>query len=98
MPTSASAASPSSTSTSASTVASRPRKTYTDDDHVAQLNALYSLLENRYAERYPASEDMLRPAFRPSHYEDLMHELEEAPKRTWFGRQWLRWSKLVRFN
>jgi len=41
---------------------------------------------------------MLQPASRPNHYADLMRELDEAPRRSWLAKKWLRWSKLVRFN
>ncbi len=48
--------------------------------------------------QYKTSEEMLRPAFNPSYYADLAAEMEEAPKRTWLQRQWLRWGKIVRFS
>lgn len=48
--------------------------------------------------KYPTSKDMMRPAFKPSYYEDLAAEMEAAPKRSWLQNQWLRWSKLVRLS
>lgn len=67
-------------------------------DEEAQVNALYSLLENKYSRHYPTSDRMMRPASRPTYYEDLAAELERAPKRSWLENQMLRWSKLVRLS
>lgn len=94
-PTSTLAASPASTTAPATTSTPPPPPKASD---AAQLNALYSLLSDRYAARYPTSPAMLQPASRPNHYHDLMRELDEAPRRSWFAKKWLRWSKLVRFD
>jgi cytochrome b pre-mRNA-processing protein 6 len=65
---------------------------------LSQINALYSLLENRYSKKYETSDEMLKPAFNPSYYADLQAEMEAAPKRTWLQRKWLRWSRIVRMT
>lgn len=62
------------------------------------MNAMYSLLENRYAKQYAASEALMRPGFNPDYYEALAHEMDEAPKRSWLQNQWLRWGSIVRFS
>jgi cytochrome b pre-mRNA-processing protein 6 len=62
------------------------------------INALYSLLENRYSKRYPTSPALLRPTSNPTYYEDLMVELEQAPGRSWFSRAVKRWKGLIRFS
>jgi len=63
-----------------------------------QVNAIYSLLENRYSRKYPITGSLLKPASNPSHYTDLVKELEEAPNRSWFGRMANRWKGFLRFQ
>ncbi|KAH0537456.1 hypothetical protein FGG08_005764 [Glutinoglossum americanum] len=63
-----------------------------------QINALCTLLENRYAKEYPVSDAFLRPAFKPTYYEDLLREIEVAPTRSWFGRMVNRWKGFLRFS
>lgn len=48
-----------------------------------QVNALYTLLENRYQTKYKLSDKMMKPKFNPTYYEDVMREVDEAPTRTW---------------
>ncbi|RJE27265.1 hypothetical protein PHISCL_00396 [Aspergillus sclerotialis] len=52
----------------------------------SSINALNSLLENRYAKKYPLPPHIRRPASNPDYYDNLIKEFEEAPKRDWFGR------------
>ncbi|KAL3461410.1 hypothetical protein BJX64DRAFT_261033 [Aspergillus heterothallicus] len=54
----------------------------------SSFNALSSLLEDRYARRYPLSPKIRRPASDPDHYDNLIREFEEAPSRDWLGRIW----------
>ncbi|KAI9654892.1 MAG: hypothetical protein M1831_005261 [Alyxoria varia] len=63
-----------------------------------QVNALYSLLENRYSRLYPTSEEMMQPASKPSYYADLKAEMEEAPTRSWLRNKWLGLRRRVRFS
>lgn len=63
-----------------------------------QANALYSLLENRYMKEYPIPETLRYPQSRPTHYDDLLREFEEAPDRTWLQRLWLRLRGSVRLQ
>jgi len=63
-----------------------------------QANVLYSLLENRYSRKYPITGSLMKPASNPTHYEDLMKELEEAPERSWWGRMTNRWKGFLRFQ
>ncbi|KAI9728394.1 MAG: hypothetical protein M1828_003794 [Chrysothrix sp. TS-e1954] len=65
---------------------------------IEQLNALYSLLENRYKNAYPTSEALLNPNFQPAYYANLMKEMEAASTRGWLASKWLRWSRFVRFT
>ncbi|KAL4997244.1 hypothetical protein BDV10DRAFT_186432 [Aspergillus recurvatus] len=64
----------------------------------SSLNALDSLLENRYAKRYPLSEKLRHPASNPDHYDNLLREFEEAPNRDIMGRIRKRLSGLLRFK
>ncbi|KAI9773340.1 MAG: hypothetical protein M1840_007555 [Geoglossum simile] len=65
---------------------------------LAQVNALYSLLENSYSRKYPISDKFLGPASNPTYYADLLAEIEEAPKRSWMGRMANRWKGFLRFS
>ncbi|KAF1817664.1 hypothetical protein P152DRAFT_445710 [Eremomyces bilateralis CBS 781.70] len=47
-------------------------------------NALYSLLDNRYMKKYPISKDVLKPKSNVTYYDDLIKELEMAPRRNWW--------------
>ncbi|KAK4153440.1 hypothetical protein C8A00DRAFT_43623 [Chaetomidium leptoderma] len=62
-----------------------------------QANALYSLLEDRYRNKYRAAPTILEPKSNPTYYKDLVKELEEAPNRTWLQRLTKRLSGMVRF-
>ncbi|KAF9883482.1 hypothetical protein FE257_003432 [Aspergillus nanangensis] len=64
----------------------------------ASLNALSSLLEDRYARRYPLSPRLRHPASNPDYYDDLIREFEEAPSRDWWGRLGKRVKGLFRFT
>ncbi|KAK4185672.1 hypothetical protein QBC35DRAFT_503143 [Podospora australis] len=51
-----------------------------------QTNAIYSLLEDRYKNKYRVSDNLFQPKFNPTYYKDLLKELEEAPHRTYLQR------------
>ena len=40
----------------------------------------------------------MTPASNPTHYTDLVRELDEAPDRTWFGSMTHRWKGFLRFK
>ena len=63
-----------------------------------QANALYSLLENRYAEQFPLSDRLKAPASNPTYYDDLITEMQEAPNRSWFGGMMKRVKGSLRFS
>lgn len=63
-----------------------------------QVNALYSLLENRYANKSPMPQSLRRPSSDPEHYDVLVKELEEAPNRSWFGGLVKRIKGSLRFS
>ncbi|KAL4954622.1 hypothetical protein BDW69DRAFT_183344 [Aspergillus filifer] len=64
----------------------------------ASVNALASLLDNRYANKYPLSPRIRHPASNPSHYDDLIREFAEAPERDFFGRFFKRLGGLFRLQ
>ncbi|RHZ68782.1 hypothetical protein CDV55_106913 [Aspergillus turcosus] len=64
----------------------------------SSLNALSSLLEDRYARRYPLPPKLRRPASNPDHYDNVVKEFEEAPGRDFWGRVGKRLRGLLRFT
>ncbi|KAF1843817.1 uncharacterized protein K460DRAFT_408139 [Cucurbitaria berberidis CBS 394.84] len=64
----------------------------------AQLNALYSLLEDRYTKKYALSPRVLRPTSAPDHYTNLMDEIERAPQKTWWGAKMDEWRMKIRWS
>ncbi|BCS24601.1 ubiquinol-cytochrome c reductase complex assembly factor 2 [Aspergillus puulaauensis] len=62
------------------------------------INALTSLLEDRYAKRYPLPPMLRHPASNPDHYDDLIREFEEAPTRDILGRIKKKLGGLFRFQ
>ncbi|PWW78117.1 hypothetical protein C7212DRAFT_363058 [Tuber magnatum] len=63
-----------------------------------QLNALSSLLEDRYKKMYPITDHILMPKSQPDYYNKLLEELDVAPKRSWFGRQLNSWKGWIRLK
>ncbi|KAL1617106.1 hypothetical protein SLS56_011148 [Neofusicoccum ribis] len=62
------------------------------------VNALYSLLDNRYASKYAVSPALLKPRSNPSYYDELMVELSKAPDRGWFERWANKWKGFLRLK
>ena len=89
-----------------------------ESKELAQVNALYSLLENRYSKaaccgilpaltsdpllilglQYPLSDSYMRPASNPSHYTDLIAELDAAPNRSWLATRLNKWKGFLRMS
>jgi len=65
---------------------------------LAQVNALYSLLEGRYAEKYQPRNTLMHPASNPNHYSNLLAELDAAPDRSTWGWIKNRLSGVFRFQ
>lgn len=65
---------------------------------IAQITALYSLLENRYAKKYPLSEAVFKPTSAPEHYTKLMEEIERAPQKTWWQAKVDEWKMKIRWQ
>jgi len=73
-------------------------KPVNEAQELKQVNALYSLLDNRYKRKYEIYGTLLEPQSNPTYYADLITELEEAPKRSWLGRVGKRLGGMVRFS
>ena len=56
-----------------------------NEKEMKQVNALYALLEDRFAKAYPIPASLRNPASNPTHYDDVVREMEEAPTRSWVG-------------
>ncbi|KAL8912835.1 MAG: hypothetical protein Q9171_002213 [Xanthocarpia ochracea] len=75
-----------------------PLEPYNEEEQLEQVNVLYSFIENRYAKKYPLSNRLLKPLSNPEYYENLVKELEEAPKRSFFGRLLNSWKGFIRWS
>jgi cytochrome b pre-mRNA-processing protein 6 len=64
----------------------------------AQVNALFSLLENRYSKKYPLSPAVFKPASAPAHYDKLMIEIERAPGKSWWQAKLDGWKSMIRWS
>jgi cytochrome b pre-mRNA-processing protein 6 len=62
--------------------AARP---FNETKEMQQVSVLSSLLDNRISKAYPMPQSLRYPANRPTHYDDVVREMEEAPSRSWFG-------------
>ncbi|KAL7276887.1 hypothetical protein RUND412_000127 [Rhizina undulata] len=76
----------------------KPVIKFSETDAHRQLNALASLLENRYVKRYPVTDHLLKPKAKPDYYENLLRELEQAPNRSWLQRMLNSWKGWVRMQ
>ncbi|PGH28739.1 hypothetical protein GX50_08514 [[Emmonsia] crescens] len=64
----------------------------------SSINALYSLLENRYEKQYPLPQNLRHPRSAPSHYDDVLREFREAPGRGWVKRMVEKVKGVLRFQ
>lgn len=48
--------------------------------------------------QYPLSDKMMKPASNPKYYDELLKEIDEAPKRSWFQGVLNRWKGFLRFS
>ncbi|KAH7346005.1 hypothetical protein BKA66DRAFT_478502 [Pyrenochaeta sp. MPI-SDFR-AT-0127] len=64
----------------------------------AQVNALYSLLEDRYSNKYALSSGVLKPTSAPEHYSNLMEEIARAPQKSWWQAKLDEWKMKVRWT
>jgi cytochrome b pre-mRNA-processing protein 6 len=64
---------------------SAPAQPFNPAQEMQQVNVLYSLLENKYTNAYPMPQSLRHPRSSPSHYDDVMKEMSEAPSRSWLS-------------
>lgn len=55
---------------------------WNEANEMKQVNALYSLLDNRFAKESPMPTSLREPASSPTHYDDVLTESERAPNRS----------------
>lgn len=70
----------------------------TDLAQLKQVNALLSLLDDRYMKANRITGDIMKPRSNPTYYQDIITELEEAPKRSWLGRVQKKLQGMFRFS
>jgi len=75
-----------------------PNSAVDEKMELKNINILYSLLENRYSRKYALTESLMRPKSNPTHYTDLVMELERAPTRGWVERTVNRLKGMLRFQ
>ncbi|OAA59782.1 hypothetical protein SPI_05980 [Niveomyces insectorum RCEF 264] len=66
--------------------AAAPTASTSDLSQLRQVNALFSLLDDRYKKLYHTTGSLMTPRSNPTYYDDLMTELREVPTRSFFGR------------
>ncbi len=57
--------------------------TFNEQHELRQIKALDAILENRFANAYPIPKAVRYPRSNPTHYDDVVKEMEEAPTRSW---------------
>ena len=70
----------------------------TDLAQLQQVNALLSLLDDRYMKANRITGGLMTPRSNPTYYQDIITELEEAPKRSFFGRVQKKLQGMFRFS
>ncbi|KND85975.1 hypothetical protein TOPH_09279, partial [Tolypocladium ophioglossoides CBS 100239] len=69
-----------------------------DAEELLKARALQFLVQNKFHDRYKLKGPMLEPTSQPTYFEDLVREIEEAPKRTWLERIGKRLSGIIRLQ
>ncbi|KAF4120897.1 cytochrome b pre-mRNA-processing protein 6, partial [Geosmithia morbida] len=75
-------------------------KTYKPSMEAEELfkaKSLQTLQQNRFMEKYKLG-PMLEPKSQPTYFADLVREIDEAPKRSWFERLGKRLSGMIRLE
>ncbi|KEY65501.1 hypothetical protein S7711_09291 [Stachybotrys chartarum IBT 7711] len=69
-----------------------------ESEEVLKARALQFLLRDKFKDRYKLKGPMLQPKSQPTYFSDLVREIEEAPKRSWFERISKRLSGMIRLE
>ncbi|PGH15102.1 hypothetical protein AJ79_02628 [Helicocarpus griseus UAMH5409] len=80
------------------TTTATPTQQQQQQPSAASVNALYSLLENRYAREYPLPANLRHPRSAPQHYDEVLREFREAPGRGLIGRFMRKIRGVLRFQ
>ncbi|KAL3952906.1 hypothetical protein ACCO45_012849 [Purpureocillium lilacinum] len=67
-------------------------------EELLKARALQFLVQNKFRDRYKLKGPMLEPKSQPTYFEDLVREIEEAPRRTWLERLGKRLSGIIRLQ
>ncbi|PHH79954.1 hypothetical protein CDD82_2057 [Ophiocordyceps australis] len=67
-------------------------------DELLKARALQFLLQDKFKNEYSLKGPMLEPRSQPTYFDDLMREIEEAPKRTWLGRLGKKLTGMIRLE
>ncbi|KAF2641520.1 hypothetical protein P280DRAFT_517717 [Massarina eburnea CBS 473.64] len=81
-----------------SIAAAKPSSPPSPQSEAPQINALYTLLEDRYSKKYPLSPAVFRPTSNPEYYDRLMAEIERAPQKSWLQAKLDEWKLKIRWQ
>ncbi|KAK5993061.1 hypothetical protein PT974_06489 [Cladobotryum mycophilum] len=69
-----------------------------EPEEMLKARALQFLAQDKFKDRYKLKGPMLEPQSQPTYFEDLVREIEEAPKRSWIERLGKRISGMIRLQ
>ncbi|KAG5920615.1 hypothetical protein E4U42_006144 [Claviceps africana] len=67
-------------------------------EEILKARALQFLVQNKYNDRFKLQGPLLKPKSQPTYFNDLIREIEEAPRRTWLERLGKRLSGMIRLQ
>ncbi|EFY84271.1 hypothetical protein MAC_09679 [Metarhizium acridum CQMa 102] len=67
-------------------------------EETLKARALQFLVQDKFNNRYKLKGPMLEPKSQPTYFQDLVREIEEAPRRTWLERLGKRLSGMIRLQ
>ncbi|TWU72685.1 hypothetical protein ED733_003467 [Metarhizium rileyi] len=67
-------------------------------EETLKARALQFLVQDKFNNRYKLKGPMLEPKSQPTYFQDLVREIEEAPRRTWLERLGKRISGMIRLQ
>lgn len=65
---------------------------------IKQINAVYALLENRFARESPLASRLRHPASDPTYYDNILAEAEQAPNRGMWDNISNKLKGMIRFK
>ncbi|KAF2702676.1 hypothetical protein K504DRAFT_419839 [Pleomassaria siparia CBS 279.74] len=65
---------------------------------LANVNALFLLLEDKFKRKHLLPPEALKPTSNPGHYDRLMEEIERAPKKSWWSAKVDEWKMKIRWK